>query len=574
METLQGAKYCWILPEKSDAIIEQASKYKLSIPLMHTLSSRGIVNKEDIESFLFTAFEKEVHDPALMKDASKAVDRILQAIEKGEKILVAGDYDVDGITSSALILECLLPLGAKINFFLPHRVKDGYGLSTKIIQKAADSGYKVVITVDNGITAFEPAELAKKVGVDLIITDHHRPHDKVPDAFAVIDPAQDDCDYPFKYLAGVGVAFKLMSLLYQMKGLDLPAKAHELLLLGTIADVVPLKGENRYWVRHGLQYINDHESFPLHVMKQNGKLSKPRLSATDIGFSLTPQLNALGRLDDARQGVKFLIGSDEKETQFIGSILLELNDARKEVERSVVTQVEREIKSGNIDLESENVIMAAGKNWPPGVIGLVASRMISGYGRPALLFHLTKDGMAKGSCRSIPEFNMFDALTKCKDLITQFGGHSLAAGLSLPQKNLPALKERLEKLVAEQLTPFDLQQKLKIDAPAALKDINKKFMHDMNLFEPFGNENSQPTFWIQDVSLVEEPRLLKDLHVKCRVFSEGIIKPVMFFNRPELFEQFRNLGEKTFSLAAQVTENHWNGMINVELRGLDIAFEK
>src|SRR3990167_706623 len=573
METLQGAKYCWILPEELDSVIEQASKYKLSIPLMHTLSSRGITSKEDIESFLFTAFEKEVHDAALMKDALKAVNRILQAIEKGEKILVAGDYDVDGITSSALMLECLLPLGAKINFFLPNRVKDGYGLSTKVIQKAADSGYTVVVTVDNGITAFEPAELAKKVGIDLIITDHHRPHDKIPDAFAVIDPAQTDCNYPFKYLAGVGVTFKVLSLLYQKKGLELPTKAYELLLLGTVADVVPLKGENRYWVRHGLQYINEHESFPVYVMKQNSKLSKSIISATDIGFSLTPQLNALGRLDDARQGVKFLIGSDEKETQFIGSILLELNDARREVERSIVAQVEREIKSGNIDLENENIIMAGGKDWRPGVIGLVASRMISAYGRPTLLFHLTKDGMAEGSCRSIPEFNMFDALTECKDLLTQFGGHSLAAGLALPQKNLPLLKERLEKLVAEQLTPFDLQQKIILDAPATFKDINKKFMHDMNLFEPFGNENNQPTFLIRDVNLVEEPKLLKDQHVKCRVFSDGIIKPVIFFNRPELFEQLRKQGEKSFSLAAQVTENYWNGMINIELRGIDIAFE-
>jgi single-stranded-DNA-specific exonuclease len=284
-------------------------------------------------------------------------------------------------------------------------------------------------------------------------------------------------------------------------------------------------------------------------------------------------LNALGRLDDARQGVKFLIGADHKETEFIGSILLELNDARREVERSIVEQVEREIKSGNIDLETENVIMAAGDNWPAGVIGLVASRMISAHGKPALLFHLTKDGQAKGSCRSIPEFNMFDALTKCKDLLTQFGGHSLAAGLSLPQKNLPELKKRLEALVAEQLTPFDLQQKITLDAPIILADLNKKFMHDMGLFEPFGNENRNPSFLIRDVTLVEEPRLLKDLHVKFRVFADGVIKPVMFFNRPELFEQLRHQGEKAFDLAAQVTENYWNGTSTIELIGIDIAFK-
>ncbi|MBT4855821.1 single-stranded-DNA-specific exonuclease RecJ [bacterium] len=573
METLQGSKYAWILPQEFDTIVDQASKYKLSIPLMHTLTSRGITTKEDIDSFLFSAFEKEVHDTSLMKDADKAVKRILEAIENGEKILVAGDYDVDGITSSALMLICLLPLGANINFFLPNRVKDGYGLSPKVVQRAADNDYKVIITVDNGITAFEPAELAKKLGVDLIITDHHRPHDKVPDAFAIVDPAQNDCEYPFKYLAGVGVTFKILSLLYAQKGLDIPEKAYELLLFGTVADVVPLKGENRFWVRHGLNLLNQGESFPVKVMRRNSKLNKPKISASDIGFFLAPQLNALGRLDDARQGVKFLIGADHKETEFIGSILLELNDARREVERSIVEQVEREIKSGNIDFETENVIMAAGDNWPAGVIGLVASRMISAHGKPALLFHLTKDGQAKGSCRSIPEFNMFDALTKCKDLLTQFGGHSLAAGLSLPQKNLPELKKRLEALVAEQLTPFDLQQKITLDAPIILADLNKKFMHDMGLFEPFGNENRNPSFLIRDVTLVEEPRLLKDLHVKFRVFADGVIKPVMFFNRPELFEQLRHQGEKAFDLAAQVTENYWNGTSTIELIGIDIAFK-
>lgn len=572
MNTLQGEKYCWILPEQYEDITEKAVQYKLSIPLMHTLYSRGIVDEQDIASFLFTSYENEVHDPGLMKDAPKAVDRLVEAIEKKEKILIAGDYDVDGITSSSLVLEALLPLGADINFFLPHRVKDGYGLSTKIVQRAADNNYKVIVTVDNGITAYEPAELARKLGVDLIITDHHRPHDTIPDAYAVIDPAQDDCEYPFKYLAGVGVAFKLVSLLYKRLNKELPLKVYELLLLGTVADVVPLKGENRYWVRHGLSYIQEHESYAVQIMKQNGKVIKPRMSATDIGFSITPQLNALGRLEDARAGVKFLIGSNKDETEKVGTILLELNEARKNIERSIVEQIEREVESGNIDVENENVIIAGGSDWPPGVIGLVASRIVSAYGKPTLLFHLTKDGQAKGSCRSIPEFNMFDALTECKDLITQFGGHSLAAGLALPKKNLPLLKEKLEKIVSETLTPFDLQQKLTLDAPIALGDINAKFMHDINLFEPFGNENSHPVFLIKNVTLAQEPRLLKDLHVKCKVFADGIIKPVMFFNRPELFAMFRECGDASFDLAAQVSENYWNGSVTLELRGIDVAF--
>ena len=293
----------------------------------------------------------------MLKDAQKSVERIVQAIDAGEKILVFGDYDVDGITSSAMMMICLLPLGAQVNFFLPHRVRDGYGLSVKGIERAARNGYKFVITVDNGITAFEPAKRAKELGIDLIITDHHRAHDHVPDAYAVVNPNQPDCSYPFKTLAGVGVGFKLLSLLYELKGLSMPPKAYELLLLGTIADVVPLLGENRFWVRYGLSYVNKFESLSLQVLKQNGKVTKPIISATDIGFSITPQINALGRLEDARQGVKFLIGTNMQEVREVGTILRELNDARKDIERGIVEQVQAEIEQKKIDLDVENCIV-------------------------------------------------------------------------------------------------------------------------------------------------------------------------------------------------------------------------
>jgi len=570
--TVQGEKYLWKIPAyDKQAVLDIASAYNLSFPIAQTLLTRGFTEKKTIDEFLFSSFERDVANPVLMKDAQKAVDRILFAIENGEKILVAGDYDVDGITSSALMLISLLPLGADINFFLPNRVRDGYGLSTKVVERAAANNYKVIVTVDNGITAFEPAEKAKELGVDLIITDHHRPHAHVPDAFAIVNPNQEDCPYPFKVLAGVGVTFKLLSLLYAMKKLELPAKAYELLLLGTVADVVPLIGENRFWVRHGLTYINKIESPSFKVLKDNSKLVKPRISSTDIGFSITPQINALGRLQDARQGVKFLIGSDQQETEEVGRILLELNQARRDIERSIFQQIKAEIDSKRIDLDKENVIMAAGDSWPPGVIGLVASRLVSAYGKPTILFHLNKKGQAKGSCRSIPEFNMFDALQNSHALLEQFGGHSLAAGLSLKAENLPALKANLERLVAEQLTPEDLKLRLTLDAQATLGDLTKKFLTDLEHLEPFGNENRQPVFYINDVVQVQKPQLLKDLHVKCSVFADGVIKPVMFFNRPELFELFMECGDTPFAIAGQIMENHWNDRVNIELNGLDVA---
>lgn len=574
MNTLQGDKYLWKLPEANQAsVLEIASAFNLSFPIAQTLLTRGYLNKDAVQRFLFSSLEGDVAHPALMKDAQKAVDRILQAIAMKEKILIYGDYDVDGVTSSSLMLICLLPLGADVNFFIPNRVRDGYGLNTKVVERAAQNGYKLIITVDNGITAFASALRAKELGIDLIITDHHRAHDHVPEAYAIVNPNQADCAYPFKVLAGVGVSFKLLSLLYELKKLEMPAKAYELLLLGTIADVVPLLGENRFWVRHGLSYINRIESLSFKVLKQNGKLDKPRISATDIGFCIAPQINALGRLEDARQAVKFLIGADIPEVHEVGRVLFELNQARRDIDRGIFAEIDAEIASKKIDITTENIIMAASNKWPAGVIGLVASKLVGAYGKPTLLFHLTADGLAKGSCRSIPEFDMFDALQQSKDLLIQFGGHPMAAGLSLKVENVPLLKERLEKLIAEKLTPFDLKQKLVVDAQASMADLTKKFIDDVSHLEPFGNANPHPIFYIPEVTQVQKPILMKDAHVKCQIFADGVIKPLVFFNRPDLFEKLLAREQESFTVATQVAENHWNGRVNIELTGVDIAFK-
>ena len=575
MNTILGTKYLWKLPEVDDRQIANiASTYNISMPIAHTLLTRGFTDHDAINSFLFSSLEKDVAHPSLLKDAQKAVDRILYAIAHKEPILIFGDYDVDGITSSALMMISLLPLGAKVNFYLPHRVKDGYGLSTKIVERAAANGYKVIITVDNGITAFDPALKAKELGIDLIITDHHRPHASMPEACAIVNPNQPECSYPFKSLAGVGVTFKLLTLLYEYKKLALPPKAYELLLLGTIADVVPLLGENRFWVRYGLSYINSIESLSFQTLKQNGKLVRPAVSSLDIGFSIAPQINALGRLQDPRQGVKFLIGSDQTEVQEVGKVLFELNEARKDIERSIVKEIQQLIELDVINVKEENVIIASSKNWPPGVIGLVASRMVGAYGRPTILLHETKDGLLKGSCRSIAEFNMFDALQANEELLEQFGGHSQAAGLSLKKENLPQLKENLEKRIAETLSPEDLQQKIVVDAQAKLNEFNQKFMQDIRHLEPFGCENKQPLFLIDEVMQVQKPKLLKEAHVKCSIFADGVIKPVIFFNRPDLYEALLAHEQEPLTIAAHVQENHWNGRVNIELTGIDIATKK
>jgi single-stranded-DNA-specific exonuclease len=569
---IKGLKYLWRVPHVDmDETWRVASSYNLTPALAQTLLVRGFTSGQEIEEFLFSSYEKDVAHPKLLKDADRSVSRIIQAIKAKEKIVVFGDYDVDGITSSSMMMLCLLPLGARINFFLPHRVRDGYGLSTRFVERAAQNGYTLIITVDNGITAFKPAQRAKELGIDLIITDHHRQHDTLPDAYAIVNPNQDACSYPTKSLAGVGVTFKIVSLLYEYYNKPLPPKTYELLLLGTIADVVPLTQENRYWVRYGLKYVNSVTSHAFKTLKQNGRVTKPKVTSADIGFSITPQINALGRLEDPRDGVKFLIGAEVDHIKRVGTVLFELNQARKEIERAIFEEVQQEIESRRIDLEKETIILAASSKWAPGVIGLVASRLVSTYGRPALLFHISSKGVAKGSCRSIPEFNIFDALAECKDVLTSFGGHSFAAGLALPSSQLPDLKKRLEVRASQILTHEDLQQKIDLDGTVGLDELTTHFMRSLEYLEPFGHENQQPLFYLKGVVLINPPTLLKDKHVKCSLFAHGIIKPCIFFNRPELMDMFAQQGSEPFDCAVHVSENYWNGRSNIELIGLDIA---
>lgn len=568
----QGSKYLWQLPHADmQESLSIASRYNVSVPIAQTLWQRGLTSKEALDAFLFTSYERDVASPLQMRGMEAAAERILRAVDAKEKILICGDYDVDGITATALMVSGLLGLGAQVNFFLPNRLRDGYGLSATIVERAAKNKYSLIITVDNGITAFEAAAKAQELGVDMVITDHHRSHDTLPSACAILDPNQAGCDYPCKALAGVGVAFKLMGYLYELRGLSMPAKVYELLLLGTIADVVPLVGENRYWVRHCLQQVSQVESMSLSLLKQNAGIDKPTLTSSDIGYWLAPQINALGRLEDPRQAVSFLIGADRTEVKEVGRLLWELNHARKDIEKGVFAEVQAAIEEGKIDLSRENIILAASKSWSPGVIGLVASRLVSTYGRPAILLHVTSHGIAKGSCRSIPAFNMFNALAGQQSLLEHFGGHSMAAGLSIKLENIAAFKAALEEQIARELTPFDLQQKMVLDAQVLLSDVTKKLVHDLSLLEPFGNQNEEPVFYVRNATLMHEPQLLKDTHVKCKIFSEGVIKPIVFFNRPELFSFFNQLGGRSCDIACKVHENYWSGNVSVELIGVDVA---
>jgi single-stranded-DNA-specific exonuclease len=569
---IAGKKYRWQKPRSdNEQILDLIHGLSLSRPIAEVLVNRGFTTKEKVTAFLASDPETLVHDASALKDATIAVERIIRAIERKEKILIFGDYDVDGITSTSLMLIGLLPLGASINYFLPNRARDGYGLSVKAVDRAAANKYSLIITVDNGITAFDAADAARKHGIDLIITDHHQPHGELPDAYAIVNPQQKDCQYPFKTFAGVGVIFKLIDLLYKKINKPLPEKMYELLMLGTVADVVPLTGENRYWVQQGLARVNTKQSLAMKKLAENAQLNKPVWGSLDVGFMIAPQLNALGRLDDARDGVKFLVSPRADEVDAVGSVLKVINEERKRIDRAIFDQVDGTIQKGVIDLKSERIIMAAHHGWPAGVIGLVAGKLMHNYGRPAILLHLTKDGIAKGSCRSIEAFNIFEALTKCEDLLLTFGGHKCAAGLSIKEENIPAFKARLEALI-EPICSFDmLQPTLQIDAEIHLSDLTKKCMADLTLLEPFGNQNALPLFVTGPVTQLKSPTLLKDQHVKTTLFADGIIKPVIFFNRPDLYQMLLEIEDRSLLVVGHATTNVWNDKTTIEMQGLDIA---
>jgi single-stranded-DNA-specific exonuclease len=343
-------------------------------------------------------------------------------------------------------------------------------------------------------------------------------------------------------------------------------------MLGTVADMVPLIGENRFWVRYGLHRVNHYRSTALRTLMANGSLTKETLDSLDIGFIIAPQINALGRLSDPRDAVKFMISENHVDVERIGTILKTMNEERKNVERKIYDHLERALHTQQIDLNREYVIMATDEHWPSGVIGLVAGKLVHNYGRPAFLFHVDhKEGIAKGSCRSIPEINIFELLKKNQDLLLHYGGHAHAAGLKLKLEHVPELKDRLSSAIAAQYSLDDLCPKLMLDAELQLPEATQRCIDDLEQLEPFGNQNPQPLFVINDLTLIRQPQLLKERHVKCMVFAQGVIKPVIFFNRPDLIGPLTQCLDRPFKLAAHIIKNEWGGVTRIELQGVDIA---
>ena len=491
--------------------------------MSHLLVSRGITSAEAGQLFLSPALT-QLYSPYLMRGMKEAVDRISGAIANHENILIYGDYDVDG-TSAVVILKTAIELcGGAADFHVPHRIKEGYGIKDDVIERAAAGGVKLVISVDTGIRAFQAAETARRVGLDLIVTDHHLPEasEGVPNALAVLNPNQLGCDYPCKALCGAGVAFKIAQALFA-KFKDAADQAKlipsflKMVAMATIADAVPLVDENRVMAKLGLEGLRRPVNGGLKaLMEVSGLANVGRaLGAGDVGFRLGPRINAAGRMDIAADVIELFTCKDPVRCREIAMKLDQLNTDRQAEEQRIVAEIEKRL-ADTPDLSAQFCMVFDGDGWHRGVVGIVASRVVEKTGRPALV--VAKDGEeAHGSGRSISALHLLDALESCRDLFTRFGGHSHAVGFAMPSAQLPELKRRLNLFARERLKPDDFFPEIKIDLDLPLNSATPQLLESIRALEPFGQGNREPVFSSGRVSLLMPPKIIKEKHIKLRV---------------------------------------------------------
>jgi single-stranded-DNA-specific exonuclease len=485
------------------------------------LALRGIT-VANAANFLSPSLD-HLYSPYLMRGMTAAVERLSAAIINQEGILIYGDYDVDGTTAVVILKTAIELCGGAADFHVPHRIKEGYGIKDDVIERAAAGGIKVVISVDTGIRAFQAAQTARRVGIDLIVTDHHLPeaHEGVPNAWAVLNPNQQGCDYPCKELCGGGVAFKIAQALFA-KFKDAADQAKlipsflKMVAIATIADAVPLVGENRTIARLGLEGLRRPVNGGLKaLMEVSGLTGERAIAAGDVGFRLGPRINAAGRMDVARDVIELFTCKDQTRCKDIAGKLNQLNLERQAEEQRIVMEIDEQL-AAEPDLTGKFCMVFDGDGWHRGVVGIVASRVVEKTGRPALVIAKEAEE-AHGSGRSISAFHLLNALESCHDLFTRFGGHAHAVGFAMPSKDVPALKQRLNTYAQAVLKPEDLLPELSIDAEISLSSVTPELLDDLGRLEPFGHGNREPVFSSSSVSLLMPPRILKEKHIKLRV---------------------------------------------------------
>lgn len=496
---------------------------QLASVVARLLNTRGVFDIASAQQFLAPSLS-HLHSPYLMSGMKGAVERLARAIAEKEKVLIYGDYDVDGTTAIVVLKTAIELCGGSADFHVPHRIREGYGMKDDVIERAAESGVRLIISVDTGIRAFTAADTAKRLGIDLIVTDHHLPgHDGVPVALAVLNPNQPGCEYPCKALCGCGVAFKLAQALLE-KSLDRPDQSRLLMsfmkvvAIATIADAVPLIGENRVFAKLGLDGLRAPVNAGLKALLEVAELGGGRpLTSGEVAFRIAPRLNAAGRMDVARDVIELFSVKDVARARELAQRLDQLNGERQEEERRILQELESRFQQDPA-LRDAYCIVVDGDGWHRGVIGITATRVVERYGRPALVISREAEE-AHGSGRSIRAFHLLEALESCADLFDRYGGHAHAVGFALPSARVPELRAHLDAYAHARLNPADFEPILDVDSEIALEQVTPDLFHALELLEPFGMDNPEPVFVARNVRLLQPPRFMKEKHVKLKIAS-------------------------------------------------------
>ena len=547
-----------------DKVEELKEKYKINNLLATILVNRGITSEEKIRQFLEPT-RQDFYDPYLMKDMEIAVERIVKAIENQEKVIIYGDYDVDGITSTTVLKKFLKDLGLEVSYYIPNRLNEGYGLNKTAVEKIVNEGYSLMITVDCGITGIEEIDYANSLGLEVIVTDHHEPVEELPKALAVIDNKRKDSTYPFRDLAGVGVAFKLCQALGMRLGLKEESylKYLDIVCVGTISDIVPLVDENRVITKLGLMLVKQTRNMGLKSKINSSGYTK--IDSNTISFGVAPRINACGRMGKAEEALELLLSNDIYKVNELTKRLNEHNKERQEIEKGIFESAVEKIEKEHLD--ENRTIVVGGSGWHHGVIGIVSSKITDMYFKPSILLSFEEDGTGKGSGRSIPGFDLHDALMKCQDSLEKFGGHSMAVGVTIRKEKLEEFEKQFEK-VAEEEKIEEIVPVLNIDSKIDLNSLDKEMIESLKELEPFGEANKMPIFAFKNLRIDSIRALSEGKHLKLTLKEDNRIINAIGFNMGALAEEYR-IGDK-IDVAGVLEINTFNGVDNLQINIKDV----
>lgn len=560
------ARTRWQLATYEDALVDEIATHCNIAPVIaRLLMIRGMNTPELAQAFLQASVE-QFHDPYLLDGMEASVNRIRAAIEQREPICIYGDYDADGVSSTSLMVHTMRQLGAVFDTYIPNRFKEGYGLNKDALQYLHESGTKLVVTVDTGISAVEQVEYGKSLGLDIIVTDHHEPPEIIPDAYAVINPKKPSCHYPFEMLAGVGVAFKLAHALLG----EPPLHLLDLAAIGTIADLVPLVDENRLLASLGLRRMNQTRNPGLQALIKVCGLEDTQLTAGHVGFALGPRINAVGRLETAEAAVKLLTTDNPHEAVEYAQQLDDLNRERQDLVQTMTEEAIAMVEA-NYPIEENAVLVVAKEGWNVGVVGIVASRLVERYYRPTIVLGIDPEkGTAKGSARSIVGFDLYEALTACQDLLPHYGGHTMAAGMTLPVENVQPLRERLHHLASERLTVEDFIPLTKVDLTIGLDDCSTTVVEQMEALAPFGLGNPTPLVMVENLNVEGMRKIGRDAtHLKCTLKAGSTTLDAIGFGWAEAMDEITPHAK--LQVVGELSINEWNGVRKPQLIIRDLA---